>query len=499
MLDDPLVERDSSAKKNAWAEAYEQLTWENSKLAVIFTLFVVMRAMDRVFSKRVVDRMANYQLMYFNILWPVGVQVAQVLVCLAWVAYQRYSLGDRRYGLNFFHPAATIATAAGLAYPQWRLALFSLWDQLNAAITGIPGPFISQNDAGIMSNFVIIWTVIISIWYLGTRYSTEHYLGCALIIMSGLVSVVVNLQTNDPPIGEYTAPGGTLQRSSGIWYIIYIIGTVPSGISNCYKQKCLKSVDLEVMYASFWSGNWQIMWGLLTFPINWIHMPPPAVEHEPADTGEFLTRAWTCFLGSIPLNATGQPYIPPENTTQLITESVCNISEVVHSYTPGDEVCAAKGGSAAVWFLVYIVFNVSFNVLLLWLTKRMSATWAQIGTVLCLDLASIFSQFKFLMGSEAEYLTLQQWFGLILAGIAMWVYNLKDELDADGIEVKGANVADGDPLAGVARSVSLSRASDVMRVSRASRPSATSSVRLSGDRAVPWVPPAEGIVRGTPP
>ena len=103
------------------------------------------------------------------------------------------------------------------------------------------------------------------------------------------------------------------------------------------------------------------------------------------------------------------------------------------------------------------------------------------------------------MGSEAEYLTLQQWFGLILAGIAMWVYNLKDELDADGMEVKGANVADGDPLAGVARSVSLSRASDVMRVSRASRPSATSSVRLSGDRAVPWVPPAEGIVRGTPP
>ena len=74
-----------------------------------------------------------------------------------------------------------------------------------------------------------------------------------------------------------------------------LLARVPSGISNCYKQKCLKSVDLEVMYASFWSGNWQIMWGLLTFPINWIHMPPPAVEHEPADTGEFLTRAWTCF------------------------------------------------------------------------------------------------------------------------------------------------------------------------------------------------------------
>jgi len=55
--------------------------------------------------------------------------------------------------------------------------------------------------------------------------------------MSGLVSIVVNLQTNDPPLGEYAAPGGSLQKSSAIWYLIYTLGTIPSGISNCYKQK----------------------------------------------------------------------------------------------------------------------------------------------------------------------------------------------------------------------------------------------------------------------
>ena len=114
-----------------------------------FIVFVVMRAMDRVFSKRVVDRMANYQLMYFNILWPIGVQVAQVAMCLAWVWYQRFSLRDLRYDLSFFLPHASIATIAGGAYPQWRLALFSFWDQLNAVVTGIPGPYISQNDQGI--------------------------------------------------------------------------------------------------------------------------------------------------------------------------------------------------------------------------------------------------------------------------------------------------------------------------------------------------------------
>lgn len=178
---------------------------------------------------------------YYNVLWPIGVQIMQVLMCICWVCYQRYRLHDHRYGLSFFLPSASIATAAGVAYPQWRIALFSFWDQLNAIITGIPGPYINQNDQGIMTNFVIVWTVLISIFYLGARYEQEHYLGSALIIMSGLVSVVVNLQTRDPPLGEYSAPGGTMQQSSALWYAVYILGTIPSSVSNCYKQKVIAS------------------------------------------------------------------------------------------------------------------------------------------------------------------------------------------------------------------------------------------------------------------
>ena len=47
------------------------------------------------------------------------------------------------------------------------------------------------------------------------------------------------------------------------------------------KQKCLKGVDLEVMYATLWSGNWQIVWGLLMFPVNWIPLPSPAIVTPP--------------------------------------------------------------------------------------------------------------------------------------------------------------------------------------------------------------------------
>jgi len=329
------------------------------------------------------------------------------------VLYHRFHLKDKRYGLSFFLPGATIASACG-AFPQIRLAMFSFWDQLNALVTGLPAPFIDLTSQGLMSNTVVIWTMIISFFYLGTRFHQEHYIGCALIIMSGLAAITVELQTNSPPLGTYNDPvSGAQKLSSPLWYMIYLVGTVPSGISNCYKQKCLKSVDLEVMYASLWSGYWQIFWGLLLFPVNWIPLPSPAPVNKPAETLHFLGRSWACFTGRVPEDADGMPYLE------------------------SDAACASPGGSAATWFMVYLLFNVSFNVLLLWLTKRMSGTWAQVATVICLDVASLFSQFKFLLGNEAVELHVEQYFGLILAALALWVYNLKDEENRDGSLVKG--------------------------------------------------------------
>eukprot|EP00966_Prymnesium_polylepis_P327420 7383307-Prymnesium_polylepis.1 len=153
-------------KASATQQVRERLTWEKCQLSVVFVLFVVLRAMDRVFNKRVIDRMKNYEIMYINIFWPIGVQLMTYALCGAWVAYHRYRLKDLEYGLSFFSPRATIATAHG-AYPQWRLALFSFWDQLNAIITSLPAPFIDLTSQSIMSNF-------------GAQGTTEALFGAAL-------------------------------------------------------------------------------------------------------------------------------------------------------------------------------------------------------------------------------------------------------------------------------------------------------------------------------
>ncbi|GMI02621.1 hypothetical protein TrLO_g11475 [Triparma laevis f. longispina] len=400
--DRPITGREANQNPPARDSASTEKT-PKATVAIVFLLFVVLRAMDRVFNKRVQDRMVNYQLMYMNVLWPIGVQVMTVFMCWIYVEQQNAAAVKaglpKPYDYSFFLPGARFASKRSPdgKYPQWRLGLFSFWDEVNAVFTSLPGPYINLTMQSILTNLNVVWTVGISIFYLKATYFQAHYAGCIIIILSGLVAVTVELQSGTG-LNSYTSATGEEESTSPLWYIIFILGTIPAGISNCYKEKVLKTDDLDIMYAVLWSGYWQIIWGFVMFPINWIRMPEPAVYNAPGDTWKYVQDTWTCFKGVAP---------DPINTQDLA--------------------CESAGGSAAVWFMVYLVFNVAFNVLMLWLTKKMSATWATIGTVLCLDLTSLFSMSKLLMGDEATPVTLEQYFGLFLAGVGMWVYNLEDE------------------------------------------------------------------------
>ena len=336
----------------------------------------------------------------------IGIQIGTLAIAAIYVLFKRYVNGKKEYGWGFFWPRGRIASAKG-PYPQWKLATFSIGDQLNASITGLANPFLSVTIQGILTNFAILWTALFSAIFLGARYHQTHFIGCVLVVASSLVAVACLIQSGD--IGTYVGPDSQVYTSSALWYVIYIIGTVPNGFSNVWKQHCLKSVDLEIMFATTWSGMWQVLWGILFFPMQWIPLPPPAEVTTPKELPSYLADSVTCFFGTSP------------SDSQL------------------DQACEAQGGSAALWFMVYVIFNLFFNVLLLWLTKRMSALWASIATVLCLDLASLFSMSPALMGDEATLLSFSDYLGLVVAGIAMWAYCLMPEMDKHGNEVAGVS------------------------------------------------------------
>jgi hypothetical protein len=204
------------------------------------------------------------------------------------------------------------------------------------------------------------------------------------------------------------ADGTVIEVSTGVMalaYLVYFFGVAPTGASNCFKQKVTKGVDLDLMWAWFWSENFKVLWGVLMYGINWIPYPVPGGRNtqSPSTFGQDLADSWTCFTGSAP--------------------------------TPEASSCTTD--AAWFWFVWYLAFNVLFNLMMLWLTKHLSATWAAIGNVLCGDLFGVFGQFSFFSGKSSGVMPLSEWLALFLSSIAMWIYNIEDEVDVDGKAVYG--------------------------------------------------------------
>lgn len=389
-----------SIKKRA--SALVDMAWQKGSVAIVFTVFVLLRSVDRVFFKRVNDRLANYQLYFVSLLFPIGIQLMQTVLTIAYVWYYRYSKGDLRYSLyQFMRWSSPLACNKG-SFPQLILFYQSFIGQIGNGITSLPTAFLNITTVGLLLNFGVISTAFFARVYLGTKFSACHYLACLLIIASSLVAI--NTELASGTLGMYVDAAGHQQQASGLWYVIFLIGVVPMGFSNVYNQKFLQEDDLDIVYASFWGGWWQIVAGLALFPMNWIPLPSPATQQDPRDTMTYLYHGMQCTIGIVPTDS------------------------------PLDQVCAAAGGSPAVWFGVYLLCTMSFNVLLNWLTKYMSATWANIASVLCLDLSALLGMSTLLMGSEARDVTLEQYLALLLAGIAMAVYTLNDERVATRVE-----------------------------------------------------------------
>jgi hypothetical protein len=332
----------------------------------------------------------SYGSALMNLYWPFFVQIMTAAISIGYVLKLRFVNKDQRYGLSWLLPWSPLASTQGRV-PFYSIVLFAFFDQLNAAITAIPQIWLPEAMQTALTNTVVFWTALIAYFYLGSRFKQVHYAGCLLVMIAVIVGMSVELQQGGLP-QPTAADGSTIEVSVGVMllmYVIYLIGVIPSGMSNCYKQKVLKEFDMNCMWASWWSGNMQIFMGWFCFMISWLPYPVPGGGHNtqsPLTLGSDLADSWTCFTGSNPK--------PSEDSS-----------------------CTT--GTAWAWFIVYLAFNVFFNLLMLWLTKYLSATWASIGNILCGDLYGVFGQFGIFSGTGTKVMPLEQWLALILSSIAM--------------------------------------------------------------------------------
>mmetsp|Transcript_28092 Transcript_28092/g.45064 ORF Transcript_28092/g.45064 Transcript_28092/m.45064 type:complete len:448 (+) Transcript_28092:1261-2604(+) len=409
-----------------------KLRWIDVAIPVLFVFYTVMRAIDRVFNTRIGKILQNpvYVTVYQNIVFTVGLLIAQTILSVGYILIMRFYHKDKRYGVGFLSPVSELASTSG-RYSQFLLFLFIVGDQLNALIGMWGIPKTDQTMQNLLSQFTLVFTVIFAYIFLKTRYHQVHYIACVLVIMSTLQAVTVEVQTSNPPLGEYKGNDG-YHKTSIIYILLVFISTIPAAGGNVFKQWCLQGVgakygELDVMYASFWSSIWQICFAMALIPTMWIKFPGVA-SIEINQTREAFRATFVCFFGGRPSTAS------PEQ----------------------QELCAGSGGTAFEWFIVYSVFNLSFNVSFLYLTKYMSTTWTQVANVIVFALSSIVGTSPALMGSSAKPITFEQWLGIILGVISLWLYTLEDEVNADGEQVflinkrkEEAGDLDGDAVVGV--------------------------------------------------
>lgn len=424
---------------------------ERFAVPIVFTIFVVFRAADRVFMKMINNDLQaggadTYNLMFANIIWPAAMQVITFCIILGYVIMQRLK-GNKEYNCAFFKLNQPLASSTG-PIPTYMLALFSLGDQLNAAMSAPESAYVSQPIQSVMTNFILIWMAIIAYFWISVRFKMVHYIGMFLVMLSVFIQFLPKIfQSNcdpatglnitwvtenkekftcfsayhsvAPPNASYHAPpdwdgGSYVSLNAGamaLFYIMFLISTLPAAVSNVYKQKVLQGVDADIFYVTWWSGWFQMFWGYICLPLIWIPLPgQPQLFIK--DTPKAVVDTFRCMGGS---------------------------AEVGES--------CASGTAPWIYVLLYFTFNATFNLCITWLIKRISAIWVQVATVVCLNLCNIFSTWHFIMGAGTEPMGPYDWAGAIVVSFALVVYNLQPEVTADGKEMlqqqAGSFVADG--------------------------------------------------------
>lgn len=161
-------------------------------------------------------------------------------------------------------------------------------------------------------------SMIASKIFLRAKYSIAQYVGATLVVGGLLVVLGPSL----------TGSGTSTGADPGVWSAVLILSCIPMTLSSVYKELNLQGeAEIDAIYLNYKVAVWQFV---LSFPL----LPPMAIASElkVTDIGTNLWYGLRCFAG--------------------------------YSSVASDN-CA----SAPLFLVLYIVFNLGYNLLIIMLLK----------------------------------------------------------------------------------------------------------------------------------
>lgn len=342
--------------------------------AILFSCTVIMvlaRSVDFVLYVRMATKMRNYTYILADILLSIGFMI------VAWpvVWYKMF--------------VSKSITKEMRSFPNYKFIFMGIFDSLSVLISTIPAALVSGSINVVMSQSVVFVNMIASFVFLHMRYSPLHVCGVALV-MAGITVDIWPM---------FAAEGsGSSDQYTWIWIFLLFLANVPMAASNVYKEKYLKEAQLDVWYLNGWVAFYQFIFGLMCFPITFVPLPAPATYITPKQLPKYFADGVKCFFG-------------------------------FNSILTGDS--PDQCGYFWLIFMVFIIFNMTYNILILVVFQRGSSTLAVIASAARLALSNVGFLLPFLAGEAAQKeLSLFDIIALIILILGIIVYSLKKETEA---------------------------------------------------------------------
>ncbi len=281
-------------------------------------------------------------------------------------------------------------------FPQYKFAIMGLFDTLFNIFSTFPTPHLGGDTMNAIQQVVLPMNMVLAYLFLKTRYHKVHLIGGTLTVFGALINFI-------PAMTGQTASNAGPDSTNVGWITLAVLSMLPAAASNVYKEIGLKDADLDVWYANAWIGVWQLFWGMLTVwtvNVSAFQSPPIAWASVPA----YIQEANWCFLGA---NAT--------YTLALGNSSI-----------PGS-LSEACDGQALYVFLIFIVFNITYNQIMLFVFKRGSSVLFVIASAICLPLVDVLYIFPFIAGKAQENFSIYDGFALFALVFAIVIYYSEKE------------------------------------------------------------------------
>eukprot|EP00753_Platysulcus_tardus_P010546 PLAT2833.1.p1 GENE.PLAT2833.1~~PLAT2833.1.p1 ORF type:complete len:420 (+),score=158.05 PLAT2833.1:1048-2307(+) len=295
-MDEPLVETPRApSTTRPRKRSLSEVGVSPKRMAFYIFVNVALSVVSNIISKHQLDA---YGTKYVFFLQELRITLYG-LFCTFFIVYRIFVTGS-------------ITARMRKSFPLWKFAVLGALDATTDELNVIGGVNTPGEWQVLLRQLLIPFIMVISFFWVRTRYDRWQVGGAGLIIAGSLLALFAH------------------QRSSGanhaVWYsvVIYASQNVPAAFSRVFKEVAFKSAHLDIFWLSGLVSWTQI---ILQWPLLPLQTLPGFGNFDWDVLPETITDGWRCFLGdtTVPvIDATGAVtgYCSSYNTWILFAGSI---------------------------------------------------------------------------------------------------------------------------------------------------------------------------------